>query len=268
MTDYPPSTAGKRILITNDDGIHAPGLKVLEAIAVGLSDDVWVVAPESEQSGAGHSLTLADPLRLRQIEEKRFAVKGTPTDCVMMAVKHLLKDKGPDLVLSGVNRGANIADDVTYSGTIAGAMEGTQLGIPSIALSQAYGMDGRDKVKWQCAETHGAAIVADLVKAGWPEHVLINVNFPDVEPGAVTDLVVTSQGKRDESTLFIDERRDGRNQPYYWLAFQRKLSNPAQGTDLRAIYDGHISVTPLHLNLTERTVLDHLGESVKDTLKG
>jgi len=267
MADYPQSTKGKRMLVTNDDGIHAPGLAVLETIAKALSDDVWIVAPETEQSGAGHSLTLAEPLRLRQIEEKRFAVKGTPTDCVMMGVKHIFGDVDPDLVLSGVNRGANIADDVTYSGTIAGAMEGTQLGIPSIALSQAYGMDGRDKVRWQCAEAHGAAIIADLVKAGWPEHVLINVNFPDCEPGDVKSLQVTSQGKRDESTLFIDERRDGRNQPYYWLAFERKLSNPPQGTDLRAIYDGHISVTPLHLNLTERTVLDHLGESVKDTLQ-
>ena len=267
MAEYPEATKGMRILLTNDDGIHAPGLEVLESIARQLSDDVWVVAPESEQSGAGHSLTLAEPLRLRQIEERRYAVKGTPTDCVMMAVKHIFKDTDPDLVLSGVNRGANVADDVTYSGTIAGAMEGTQLGIPSIALSQAYGFDGTAKVKWRCAETHGAAIVADLVKGGWPAHVLVNVNFPDCEPDQVGELQVTSQGKRDESTLRIDERLDGRGHPYFWLAFERKLSNPPQGTDLRAIYDGHISVTPLHLNLTERTQLDHLTASVGDTLK-
>src|SRR5215469_4215337 len=130
-----------RILVTNDDGIHAPGLAVAEKIARALSDDVWVVAPETEQSGASHSLTLTQPLRLRQIDAKRYAVTGTPTDCVMMAVAHVMEKSPPNLVLSGVNRGSNIADDVTYSGTIAGAMEGTALGIASVALSQAYGFE-------------------------------------------------------------------------------------------------------------------------------
>ena len=125
-----------RILITNDDGIHAPGLAAAERIARALTDNVWIVAPETEQSGASHSLTLTMPLRLREIERQRFAVTGTPTDCVMMAVAELMKDARPDLVISGVNRGSNIADDVTYSGTIAGAMEGCALGIPSVALSQ------------------------------------------------------------------------------------------------------------------------------------
>src|SRR3984885_4285225 len=126
-----------RILVTNDDGIHAPGLAVAENIARALSDDVWVFAPETEQSGASHSLTLTSPLRLRKISERRFAVSGTPTDCVMMAALHILKSQPPELVLSGVNWGSNLAGDVTYSGTIAGAMEGCALGIPSIALSQA-----------------------------------------------------------------------------------------------------------------------------------
>src|ERR1700722_13757069 len=128
-----------RILLTNDDGIHADGLATLERIAAQLCDDVFVVAPESDQSGVAHSLSLNDPLRLRQISERRFAVKGTPTDCVIMGVRSILEGRNPDLVLSGVNRGHNVAEDVTYSGTIAGAMEGTILGIPSIALSQCYG---------------------------------------------------------------------------------------------------------------------------------
>src|SRR5271155_2385146 len=161
-----------RILITNDDGIHAPGLKAAETIARALTDDVWIVAPESEQSGASHSLTISAPLRMRQGEEKRFAVSGTPTDCVLMAMAELFKDARPDLVLSGVNRGANIADDVTYSGTIAGAMEGCVLGIPSIALSQAYGFEDRTEVPWECGEKQGPALIERLVKAGWPDGVL------------------------------------------------------------------------------------------------
>ncbi|MDE2466048.1 MAG: 5'/3'-nucleotidase SurE, partial [Alphaproteobacteria bacterium] len=169
-----------RILVTNDDGIHAPGLRIAEAIAHALSDDVWIVAPESEQSGASHSLTLAQPLRLREVGPKQFAISGTPTDCVLMACAEILKGGKPDLVLSGVNRGANLADDVTYSGTIAGAMEGTALGIPSIALSQAFDAElGRD-VPWQCAARHGPELVHRLLALDWhqPGHVLLNVNFP------------------------------------------------------------------------------------------
>src|SRR3954468_6173781 len=147
-----------RILITNDDGIHAPGLTVYEDIARALSDDVWVVAPETDQSGVSHSLSLNDPLRLREISDRHFAVKGTPTDCVIMGIRHLMHETKPDLVLSGVNRGQNVAEDVSYSGTVAGAIEGTILGVPSIALSQAYGPGGRNAVKWQCAQAHAAGI--------------------------------------------------------------------------------------------------------------
>ncbi len=247
-----------RILVTNDDGIHATGLGVAERIARALSDDVWVVAPETEQSGASHSLTLSLPLRLRQIEEKRFAVSGTPTDCVMMAVAELMKDGRPELVLSGVNRGSNMADDVTYSGTIAGAMEGCAVGIPSIALSQAYGFESRSEVPWVCAETHGPAVVDKLVAAGWPEDVFININFPDCPPEAVKSVEVTEQGKRDLQTAALDRRVDARNVPYYWIGFRRVKSNPPLGTDLAAIYDNRISVTPLHLNLTEFRVRENL----------
>ena len=137
-----------RILVTNDDGIHAAGLDACKEIAAKLGAEVWVVAPETDQSGVSHSLSLNDPLRLRQVSEKRFAVKGTPSDCVIMGVRHILKEHGPDLILSGVNRGQNVAEDVTYSGTIAGAMEGTILNVKSIALSQAYGPGGRSGIKW------------------------------------------------------------------------------------------------------------------------
>lgn len=240
-----------RILVSNDDGIHAPGLKSAEKIARALSDDVWIVAPETEQSGASHSLTLTRPLRVRKISAKKFAVDGTPTDCVMMSVLHIMKDLRPDLVISGVNRGSNIADDVTYSGTIAAAMEGTVLGIPSIALSQAYGFDAHVQVRWSCAEAFGPVVIRKLLAAGWPKEVLVNINFPDRAPEKVQGVRVTAQGKRDQATLTVDERLDARGNPYFWIGFKRILSNPPQGTDLRAIYDGFVSVTPLHLNLTE-----------------
>jgi 5'-nucleotidase len=248
----------KRILITNDDGIHAPGLEVLEAIAAELSDDVWAVAPENEQSGASHSLTLSMPLRLRAITDRRFAVLGTPTDCVMMAVKQVMADHPPDLVLSGINRGANMADDVTYSGTIAGAMEGCMLGIPSIALSQAYGFDRSSNVPWAVGRTHGPSIIRTLLAQGWPANVLINVNFPDVAPDAVKGIAVTVQGRRDQTWVKIERRLDGRHQPYYWLGFDRVLSQPVHGTDLRAIYEGKISITPLHMDLTHQDSLADL----------
>jgi len=246
-----------RILLTNDDGIHAPGLEALETIAGELSDDVWVVAPETDQSGASHSLTLSEPLRVRKLDDRRFAVRGTPTDCVIMGVRHVL-DSPPDLVLSGVNRGQNIADDVTYSGTIAGAMEGAVMGVRSIALSQAYGFETRSHPMWETAISHAPAIVDKLVKRDFPTDRLININFPDCAPEAVKGVRVTTQGKRDQNTLYVDERRDVRGFRYYWLGFKRELSNPAEGTDLRAVYDGYISVTPLLLNLTDRNFAEAL----------
>src|ERR1700751_2335231 len=173
-----------RILVTNDDGIHAPGLAACEEIARALSDDVWIVAPETDQSGVSHSLSLNDPLRLREIDARRFAVKGTPTDCVIMGVRYLMEG-APDLVLTGVNRGQNVAEDVTYSGTVAGAMEGTTLGVPSFALTQGYGLETRQNPHWDTALRHGPDVIRKVLKEGVPEGVLVNVNFPDCPPDAV-----------------------------------------------------------------------------------
>jgi len=249
-----------RILLTNDDGIEAPGLRVLQQIASELSDDVWTVAPETDQSGSAHSLTLHEPLRLRQVNDRSYAVKGTPTDCIIMAIKHVMKTAKPDLVLSGVNRGANMADDVTYSGTVAGAMEGTVLGVPSIALSQAYRLedDGSNGVKWQTAMELGAPLIKKLMEAGWPRDVLININFPDRTPATVAGTDITRQGARDQDTLMIVDRIDARGNPYYWFGFDRIRSNPPEGTDLWAIYNGRISVTPLHLDLTHAMTAQQL----------
>ena len=245
-----------RILITNDDGIHADGLASLERIARALTDDVWTVAPETDQSGVAHSLSLSDPLRLRKISEKHFAVKGTPTDCVIMGVRSILEAAKPDLIVSGVNRGQNVAEDVTYSGTIAAAMEGTLLGIPSIALSQAYGfVTGRANPHWACAETHAPELIRKVLKEGIPKDILVNINFPDCPPGEVKGTAVTVQGKRDAELLKLDKRVDGRGFPYYWIVFSRGPFTPGHGTDLAALRDGKISVTPLRLDLTDEPTL-------------
>ena len=195
-----------RILLTNDDGIHAPGLVVLQDIARTLSDDVWVVAPELDQSGASHAITLRAPLRMRELSPKVHAVTGTPTDCVIMGVRHLLRDQVPTLVLSGVNRGANMAEDVTYSGTIAGAMEGTLLGIRSIALSLATGFGESRDPKWETALAHGPSIIQRLLDGPWQPGTLMNVNFPDRLPEEVGPIEVTRQGRRDQEVLQIDAR--------------------------------------------------------------
>lgn len=251
-----------RILVSNDDGIHAPGLKALERIARKLSRDVWVVAPDSEQSGASHSLTLSEPLRIRKISARRHAVSGTPTDCVMMALNTIIKGRRPDLVLSGVNRGGNLGEDVTYSGTVAAAMEGTLLEVPSIALSQCFGWFGNRKVPWATSEAHAPGLIERLVDIGWPRDCLINVNFPDCDPAQVTGVEVTVQGRRDANDLLIEERTDARHNPYYWIGFRRTPYTPAAGTDLAAITAGRISVTPLHLDLTHFATRDSLAAAL------
>jgi 5'-nucleotidase len=241
-----------RILLTNDDGVHAPGLKILEAIARQLSDDIFIVAPEIDQSGVAHSLSLNNPLRLREISPRHFAVQGTPTDCVIMGVRKIMADARPDLILSGVNRGQNIAEDVTYSGTIAAAIEGALIGIPSIALSQAYdGREGRGKTNWDCAATLGPDVITRVLRIGVPEGVLVNVNFPACAAAEVAGEAVTTQGRRDTELMRIEERRDGRAIPYYWLMFQRGGFTPAAGTDMEALAARKVSITPLRLDLTD-----------------
>jgi 5'-nucleotidase len=249
-----------RILVTNDDGIHAPGLAACEEIARALSDDVWVVAPETDQSGVSHSLSLNDPLRLREVDDRHFAVKGTPTDCVIMGARYIMKEK-PDLVLSGVNRGRNAAEDVTYSGTVAGAMEGTVLGIPSFALSQAYSFATKSAPPWQTAIAHAPGVIRRVLETGMPRDVLVNVNFPDCAPDAVAGIAVAVQGKRDQELLRIDARYDGRGNPYYWIAFGRGgIVGAAPGSDLAALNENRISVTPLRLDLTDEPFMTKLAE--------
>jgi 5'-nucleotidase len=244
-----------RILISNDDGVTAPGIKVLERIALTLSKDVWVVAPEHEQSAAAHSLTIRRPLRVRKVSRRRFAVDGTPTDAVLLGIRHVLRDKAPDLVLSGINRGANLGDDVTYSGTVAAAIEGTLLGVRSIAFSQE-GKAG-ETIHWATAEHFAADLIRRLVSTGWGRNVLLNVNFPDCAASQVTGVEVVRQGKRKIGDELM-ERLDPRGEPYVWIGAQRQEDRAEPGTDLEAVFRGAISVTPLGIDLTHRDTIDSL----------
>lgn len=256
MTLKPLDIARARILITNDDGIHAPGLKVLEKIARSLANDVWVVAPEVEQSGASHSLTVRVPLRIRQMAQRRFAVNGTPTDCVLLGMLQILKDHPPDLVLSGVNGGSNLAEDVSHSGTVAGAMEGLILGARAIAMSQLIPTEG--PIHWKTALHFGPDVVRKLVETPWEPDVFMNVNFPDIAAASVKGIAVTCQGRRRLQET-ITESFDPFGRPYYWIGAPRQDQPSREVTDIGATSRGYVSVTPMHM--------DHSHEGVMNTLR-
>ncbi len=255
MFDRPLDLAAARILVTNDDGIDAPGIKVLARLARALTRDVWVVAPEQEQSGASHSLTLSRPLRIRKLGPRRFAVDGTPTDCVLLAIKTILRGHPPDLVLSGINAGANLGEDVTYSGTVAAAMEATLLDVPAIALSQHY--ENRRAIPWRTAEAHAPAVIRRLTSRRWPRNTLINVNFPAVAADGVKGVVAARQGRRKIGDGVI-ERADPRGRPYYWIGPLRDEAPDAPGTDLNAVTEGKVSLSPIYLDLTNGPALAEL----------
>ena len=248
-----------RILLTNDDGINARGLAVLERIAATLSDDITVVAPLDEQSGKSRSLTLTEPFRVRRLADKRFAVRGTPTDCVLFALAEAMKDAKPDLILSGVNRGGNLAEDVSYSGTVSAAMEGALAGIRSVALSQRYDrVAPGDKVSFDTAEAWGERALRPLLGMDWAPRTLVNINFPPVAPGQVKGIRAVAQGLRDYGRVAMDKRTDPRGFDYYWLAMGRLPHQALPDTNLEAIDQGYVTVTPLHLDLTHRESLDML----------
>ena len=249
------------VLVTNDDGIESAGLHALRQIGeqiAGEAGEVWVSAPEQNHSGAGHSLSLNEPVRIRQVSDRAFAVRGTPTDSVIMGVHHVLKGRRPDLILSGINRGSNLAEDVTYSGTIAACFEGTLLGIRSIALSQAFSVESKPAPRWHTPLAHAPDLIGKLLASEWAPGTLFSINFPDREPGDVAGISVTQQGRREPGLLNIDERHDNWGNPYYWLAYRRTRVQAPEGTDLWAISTGRISVTPLSIELTWRPGLQAL----------
>ena len=261
MFDPPLELSDARILVVNDDGIRAPGIKVLERIAKTFTKDVWVFAPEEEQSGAGHSLSLNKAIKVSKLGPRRFAVGGSPTDCVMLALGDYLSDRAPDLVLSGVNRGGNLGDDVTYSGTVAGALEATLLGLPAIALSQV--VQG-DKAHFRVAEMHAPGVIEKLLSFDWPRDVFMNVNFPDVAPDAVNGVAIVPQGRR-KSGYNLHKMTNPRRQGHFHL-----IGTAIQGahvgrgdTDYRAVDRGEITVTPLHCDLTHYGALRKLRKAFR-----
>lgn len=245
-----------RILLTNDDGVHAPGLEILEQVARRFSDDIWIVAPAEEQSGAGHSLTLTHPVRLRKLGERRFCVTGTPTDAVMMAIQQVIPDHKPDLILSGVNRGANLAEDCTYSGTVSAAMEGALAGIPSIALSQAHSREGlADTAPFSAASAWAERALTPLIGRPMDHRTLVNINFPPRAPDDVRGIKIVRQGFHNYGRSQVVKRTDPRGYNYYWFGLAPIEHTPGHQTDLEAIADGYVTVTPLHLDLTHEPSL-------------
>ncbi|WP_421783578.1 5'/3'-nucleotidase SurE [Kiloniella litopenaei] len=250
--------ANARILLSNDDGIHAKGLSVLEDIARQLSDDIWIIAPESEQSASSHSLTLRRPLRERKLGDKRYSIDGTPTDCVLMAMKYLMADKSPDLVLSGVNVGANLGEDVIYSGTVAAAMEGAILGARSVALSLRPDDQDESLFHWDTVTKFAPDIIAKLATWSEPGNLLFNVNFPGIPADQVKGIKVCAQGHRDEGTTVV-EGNDPSGRPYLWVGQFISHHTSVPNADLTAIADGYITVTPLKYDLTDNAVLKKMG---------
>lgn len=262
MLTIPENLTGCRILISNDDGIYAPGIEVLENIARLFSNDVWVVAPESEQSGVAHSLTLHLPLRVRQLGEKRYAITGTPTDCVLLAVREIIpRDAPPVIMLSGINRGSNVAEDVTYSGTIAAAMEGALLDIPSIAFSQHY--DEHGPVNWDTAAHYGVEVLRQLQGVDLPKGHLLSVNFPAVEVGKAKGFRLAPQGQRRIMEKLV-KREDPKGRPYYWIGGTSfdELKDVTPGSDHSLLKEGYVTLTPLCLDLTNYALLESLGEQL------
>ncbi len=239
-----------RILVTNDDGIYSEGIKLLAA-ALSEVGEVWVVAPDREQSASGHSLTLHRPLRMRKIDERWFAVDGTPTDCVNLASLVLMKEHQPDLVCSGINFGVNMGDDVTYSGTVSATFEGTLLGIPSVAFSQEIG----EGFSFEPGARFARDLVAQLAaEPELPRDLLLNVNFPAGPFGGVE---WTRLGHRRYQQQVV-EKVDPRGRKYYWIA-GTPVWTEREGTDFSAVGGGRVSITPLHLDLTDYRSLEGFG---------
>lgn len=246
-----------RVLISNDDGINASGLKILERVMRKLAKEVWVVAPETEQSAVSHSLTIRQPLRIRRVSHRRYAVNGTPTDSVLLGINEVLKDNPPDLVLSGVNCGGNLGEDVIYSGTVAAAMEGTLLGFPAIAFSQVS--CDQHPVKWSTMEKWLPKVLKKLVKFPFPSSVLFNVNFPDIPALKVRGIEVTSQGRR-KIGCDLQSGVDPRGDTYFWVGPQRIEDKFLRGSDLEAVNRGVISISPLSTDLSHAGAMKKLKE--------
>ncbi|MEM5401149.1 5'/3'-nucleotidase SurE [Paraburkholderia unamae] len=237
------------VLLTNDDGIDAPGLAVLEAVAAELAHEVWVVAPEHDQSGTSHSISLHTPLRVSRRGSRRFGVLGTPGDCVVMAVRQLMGDVRPSLVLSGINRGGNLGVETMFSGTVGAAMTGLLLGLPSIALSQTF--RDRERVRWDTARALAPDVIRRLAAVAHDAPVCLNVNFPDIDASAAGPLTVTRQGVGLVQGIDVVPQIDPRGMDYHWLRFNRGPRENGPDSETAVVNSGRVSVTPLHFERTD-----------------
>lgn len=246
--------SGARVLLTNDDGIEAPGIRLLEELIAPLVREVWVVAPRYEQSATSHALTIHSPLRVHDMGERRKAVAGTPTDAVLLALRHVMPQP-PDLVVSGINRGGNIGGDVLYSGTVGAAMEAALCGVRSVAFS--LNMIPRGTPRWATPEAHLVPLLQQILKADWPRDVIVNANFPDVDPGEVRGVKLVPQGRRKPGGR-LQEGIDPRGNPYVWISTEREQAYHTPGTDEELIEQGWITLTPLTADLTCRPTMQSL----------
>jgi 5'-nucleotidase len=259
-----------RILLTNDDGIGAPGLRVAEAIAAdlaGADGGVWVVAPAFEQSGVSHAVSYVRPMRLERLEERRWAVEGSPADCVLAGLGEIMKQTPPDLVISGVNRGRNVAEDTLYSGTVGGAMEAALNGFKAVALSQSYSAESvASGEPFAAARAHGVDLLRRLVAApAWPEApygVFYNVNFPAVAPEAVRGIRATFQGHRAEPTFGVLPHVAPNGRTYLWLTHGHGSAGSPDGSDARECHEGYVTVTPLNADLTAHDLIAPLAQAL------
>jgi 5'-nucleotidase len=245
-----------RVLLTNDDGIDALGLRTLTELAEELAEEVWIVAPDHDQSGTSHSLSLHSPLRVSQKDERRYSVSGTPGDCVVMAVRHLMMSGRPDLILSGINRGANLGVETVFSGTVGAAMTGMLLGIPSMALSQA--VSDRNAVRWDTARALAPKVIMHFAKGAWSQGSILNINFPDVPVGEVGPIELTTQGIGLMDDVEVISAIDPRSLEYHWLRLRRSAREDAAGSEAFAIGRRRISVTPLQFERTNQSILASL----------
>jgi 5'-nucleotidase len=249
-----------RVILTNDDGIDAPGMAVLEEIAAQIAREVWVVAPEHDQSGQSHAISLHHAIRVSERGLRRFGVTGTPGDCAAMGICHLMKDALPQLMLSGVNRGLNLGIESVFSGTVGGAMTAMMLGVPAIALSQAFA--DRNNVPWDTARALGAKTIMHLVEIGWAKGACLNVNFPPRPAGEVLPMMLAKQGEGVVGGMNVETRVDPRGLTYHWLNFRRSDRQQSPGTDYSAMRAGHIVVTPLRYDRTDEGAFDELAEKL------
>jgi len=250
-----------RILLTNDDGIDAPGLEVLEAIARELGREIWVVAPEHDQSGVSHAISLHHPIRMTERGPRRYAVTGTPGDCAVMAACRLLAEAPPQLLLCGVNRGANLGVETVFSGTVGGAMTGVMLGIPSIALSQSW--TDREQIRWDTAAALGAGVIRRLLAVGWGPGTCLSVNFPDLPPDSAGPLTLARQSFGLIEGIDVLPRTDPRGFTYYWVGFRRERHEPGLDSDVEALAAGNVVVTPLRCDRTDEAVYAELERSLR-----